>query len=95
MKRKAYYNGVEYVHGEVVGFGYENTHMVVAGMDADEKHMNTRRAIVKTPSGEFKTVDFAYCVIAAGYESTTIAEAAKIGRGENQLSVQLPVEARY
>lgn len=64
-------------------------------MEEGERHMNTRRVTVKTDSGDLKTVDFARCIIAAGYESSSIAEMAKVGRGDRMLSVQLPVEARY
>lgn len=94
LKRKAYYLGTEYVHAEVVGFDFEASTYCVAGMEPGEEHNMAKRVIVKTPEGELKTIDYAYCVIAAGHESANIAEMARIGRGEGMLSVPLPVEPR-
>ncbi len=96
LKRKACQLGTEYVEAEVVGFKFEeNDGMVVAGMDYGEPHNAVKAIIIRTPEGEIKTIHFAYCIIAAGHESTNIAYMARIGRGEGILSVPLPVEPRY
>lgn len=96
MKRKAIHLGTEYIQAEVIGFDFEDSTICVAGMDplVDDDHIRTNRAIVRTPSGEKKTIDFAHCLIAAGHESATVAEMARIGRGPGLLSVPLPVEPR-
>lgn len=95
LKRKACELGTEYVESEVVGFKFEEDDgTIVAGMDHDEEHTAIKAAIVRTPTGELKTIHFAYCIIAAGHESGNIAAMARIGRGEGMLSVPLPVEPR-
>ncbi|CAL8139548.1 unnamed protein product [Orchesella dallaii] len=94
LKRKSVFHGAEYVQAEVVGFDFEESTTVVAGADAFDRHEKAQRAILKTPSGEMKTVDFAYCIIAAGHESGNIAEMARMGRREGMMSVPLPVEPR-
>ncbi|ODN02183.1 FAD-dependent oxidoreductase domain-containing protein 1 [Orchesella cincta] len=94
LKRKAFFHGAEYVQAEVVGFDFEESYNVVAGMDHEERHQKAMRAIVKNSLGELKTVDFSQCIIAAGHESANIAEMARMGRREGLLSVPLPIEAR-
>lgn len=95
LKRKACALGAEYVESEVVGFKFEEDDgFVVAGMDYDETHTSVKAVILRTPDGELKTVHFAYCIVAAGHESSNIAYMARIGRGEGILSVPLPVEPR-
>lgn len=46
------------------------------------------------PSGEIKPIKFAVCVIAAGCESGSVAQLARIGKGPGMLTVPLPVEKR-
>jgi FAD-dependent oxidoreductase domain-containing protein 1 len=96
MKRKACALGAEYVEAEVAGFVFEeDDNYTAVGTDYDDKYEAIKALIVKTPTGELKTVHFGYCIVAAGHESTNIAYMARIGRGEGILSVPLPVEPRY
>lgn len=95
LKRKSVHLGTEYIQAEVQGFGFEESTYVVQGMQPGDGHQMAKRVIVKTASGQMKTIDYAYCIIAAGHESANIAEMARIGRGEGMLSVPLPVEPRY
>jgi len=95
LKRKACHLGTEYAQGEAVGFVFDDhSTFVVSGMEDGEQHSAVKAVIVKTPSGELKTIHFGVCIIAAGHESSNIADMARIGRGHGILSVPLPVEPR-
>lgn len=50
---------------------------------------------MKLPSGDMKSIKFAYCVIAAGSDSGEIAKLARVGSGTGMLVVPLPVGKRY
>ena len=46
------------------------------------------------PDGEHRSIEFAYCIIAAGVETVELAQLAKIGVGSGMLSVPLPIKTR-
>jgi len=95
LQKKAIYHETEFISAEVVGFEFdEASYTMVSGLEDTDKHSKLEQVIVRTPSGELKTIKFAICVVAAGHESARIAEMARIGRGEGTLSVPVPVEPR-
>lgn len=94
LKKKAWFHGTEYIQAEVEGFDFERTTTVVAGTDHEDLHIAPRSVLVRTKSGELKSIFYSHLVIAAGHESGAIADMARIGRGKGILSVPLPVEPR-
>ncbi|CAG7682933.1 unnamed protein product [Allacma fusca] len=95
FKRKAMALDVEYVQAEVVGFEFRSrTDLTISTLEEGEPYEGIDKILIKTTKGELKTVKFAFAIVAAGHESGKIAEMARIGRGEQLLSVPLPVEPR-
>jgi FAD-dependent oxidoreductase domain-containing protein 1 len=86
--------GAQYVEGEVVDFLFRDSEEYIGeGMD-DNPYKAVNEVVVKMPDGEHKTMEFAFCVIAAGIQSSELAQLAKIGTGSGMLSVRLPIEKR-
>ncbi|XP_059617083.1 FAD-dependent oxidoreductase domain-containing protein 1-like [Phlebotomus argentipes] len=94
FKRRAQEMGAQYVHGDVTGFEFEKmNNMVVVGVEPGS-YEALRRAVVRLPNGEEKTITFAFCILAAGAQSGEVARMMKIGTGEGILQLPLPVEPR-
>lgn len=88
--------GVEYAHAEVVGFEFKERYdYTLAGKEPGTPYHGLETIIVRNQRGELKTIKFALAILAAGAHSGKIAEMARIGRGEEILSVPLPVEPRW
>ncbi|XP_022820540.1 FAD-dependent oxidoreductase domain-containing protein 1-like [Spodoptera litura] len=86
--------GANYVNGEVVGFELEKQKDVLMEGVTPGGYERLNRVIYKTEDQEEHSIKFAICVLAAGSDSGDIARMAKIGTGENILSVPLPIEER-
>lgn len=100
FKRRALEYGAHYVNGEVVDFDFvEMKDMIIPGVP-DGEYEALRKAVVKInkPNAdgevEYRTVNFAICIIAAGAQSGRVAELARVGCGPGMLSFPLPVEPR-
>nr|XP_033337638.1 FAD-dependent oxidoreductase domain-containing protein 1 [Megalopta genalis] len=91
FKRKAIYQGVQYVCAEAMGFEYkEECDKSVTDKKLDKLNIRTRE-------GETYSISFALAVIAAGAASGNIAKMADVGVAENRgklLNTPLPVEPR-
>ncbi|KAB0794704.1 hypothetical protein PPYR_11543 [Photinus pyralis] len=94
LKRGATNMGTQYINAEAVGFNFEDQQDVIVDGQLTGTYQRLDSVDVKLPDGEVKTIQFAYCVIAAGAESGELAKLAKIGNGEGMLTVPLPVERR-
>ncbi|XP_034476774.1 FAD-dependent oxidoreductase domain-containing protein 1 [Drosophila innubila] len=81
FKKQARAYGAQFANGEVTGFEW-NSAGELSG------------AVVSSGDGNQRTVRFDTCVLAAGAHSGQVARLAKIGTGQDLLSVPLPVEPR-
>lgn len=52
------------------------------------------KIIYRTPDGQERFLKFAACILAAGDESTKIAELARVGTGDRMLKIPLPISKR-
>lgn len=100
FKRRALEYGAHYVNGEVVDFDFlPMRDMMMPGVPPGE-YETIRKAVVKLnkPNAEgeteYRTINFAICIIAAGPHSGSVAELARVGRGQGMLSFPLPVVPR-
>uniref|UniRef100_A0A6B2ECZ6 FAD-dependent oxidoreductase domain-containing protein 1 n=1 Tax=Phlebotomus kandelakii TaxID=1109342 RepID=A0A6B2ECZ6_9DIPT len=94
FKRRAKEYGAQYVCADVIGFEFERMdNMIVVGIEPG-KYEALRKAVVRLPSGEEKTIKFAICILAAGAQSGEVARLMRIGSGEGLLQLPLPVEPR-
>ncbi|XP_058803448.1 FAD-dependent oxidoreductase domain-containing protein 1-like [Phymastichus coffea] len=94
LKRKAISMGVEFVIAEAKGFNFKvNNNITISGIN-NENYEELGYLIVQTEDGNLRPIHFSKCVIAAGAFSGQVAKMARIGYGENTLSVPLPVEPR-
>ncbi|XP_050675584.1 FAD-dependent oxidoreductase domain-containing protein 1-like [Leptidea sinapis] len=91
---KSLETGAKYIDGEVIGFETEDQqHVLMQGVKPMTFKRLTRVAY-KTKDGEERFIKFALCIVAAGAESSNIAKLAKIGVGDDLLSVPLPIQKR-
>lgn len=86
--------GATYVNGEVVGFDLEKQKDVLMEGVSPGGYERINKVIYKTEDQEEHSLKFAICILAAGSDSGHIARMAKIGTGENILSIPLPIEER-
>ncbi|GAB0100108.1 FAD-dependent oxidoreductase domain-containing protein 1 [Sergentomyia squamirostris] len=94
FKRRAQEYGAQYVCGEVEGFEFEKQDgLIVVGIEPGT-YEALRKAKVRLPTGEEKTIKFAICILAAGAHSGQVAQMMKIGTGPGLLQLPLPVEPR-
>ncbi|XP_021929325.1 FAD-dependent oxidoreductase domain-containing protein 1-like isoform X3 [Zootermopsis nevadensis] len=94
FKTKALSLGVEYVDGEAVGFEFKKMpDMLTEGVEPGS-YEAVEKVLVKTESGELRSIKFGFVIIAAGPHSARVAKMARIGTGEGMLSIPLPVEPR-
>lgn len=100
FKRRAVEYGAHYVNGEVVDFDFMEMKDVQIPGVAPGEYEAVRQAVIKMnkPNAEgeteYRTINFAICVIAAGAHSASVAELARVGRGDGMLSFPLPVAPR-
>ncbi|CAL1295055.1 unnamed protein product [Larinioides sclopetarius] len=92
FKKKACSLGAQYVHGEVIGFEFED-HAVGRGGDA-KPLLQANYLYVKDEVGDIHCIEFGSLVIAAGPYSADVAQLLNIGQGDGLLGVPLPVEPR-
>ncbi|KAJ8958813.1 hypothetical protein NQ318_019573 [Aromia moschata] len=94
LKSKAISMGTQYITGEAVDFTFrERSDIIVEGVE-EGYYEGLNEVVVKLPDGEHKSIQFAFCIIAAGGESGEVAQLARIGTGQGMLSIPLPVEKR-
>ncbi|CAH2104779.1 unnamed protein product [Euphydryas editha] len=86
--------GTTYVKSEVIGFEMESQRDVLMEGVKPGSFNRINRLLYRTEDNEEISLRFAVCVVAAGTDSTHIAELANIGRGSDLLTVPLPVEKR-
>ncbi|CAL1545413.1 unnamed protein product [Lymnaea stagnalis] len=87
LKQKNLSMGTKYVHGELIGFELAPKH------DPQERD-TLDYGVVRVKSGQEFEVAFAFVINCAGPWAADVAEMAKIGLGEDDMSVPLPVEPR-
>ncbi|XP_035231897.1 FAD-dependent oxidoreductase domain-containing protein 1-like [Stegodyphus dumicola] len=92
FKKKAISLGTDYVHGEVIGFEFEDRRTVID--ETLDPTIRTNYMYIKDEVGEVHCVEFAYLVIAAGPYSADVAQMLHIGLGPGLLRVPLPIEPR-
>ncbi|PNF23904.1 FAD-dependent oxidoreductase domain-containing protein 1 [Cryptotermes secundus] len=94
FKRKALSLGVEYIDGEAIGFEFKKMpDLLMDGMEPGS-YEGVDKVLVRTESGEIRSVKFGIVIIAAGPYSAKVARMARIGTGDGMLSIPLPVEPR-
>lgn len=94
FKKKATEYGAHFVNGEAVDFEFTIQENVVVSGQQSKKYESLDRVVVKMPNGEMRSIKFALCVLASGADSQKVGQLAKIGMGEDVLSVPIPVERR-
>lgn len=97
LKEGAVNNGVRYINAEAVGFNFSEIQDYMASTPTgvqEGSYQGINEINVKRPNGEIKTIQFSYCILAAGSNSAAVAEMANIGTGKGLLSLPLPVEKR-
>lgn len=91
LKYRACQLGANFVVGEVEGFLKKHE----GPIDPEENHSQTiGKALLRQKNCELKVINFAICVLAAGCNSGEVAKLANIGKGQELLSIPLPVEPR-
>ncbi|KAJ3656076.1 hypothetical protein Zmor_015178 [Zophobas morio] len=86
--------GAQYIQAEVVDFMFTERHDYIGEGMEDNSYEALHEAVIKMPDGEHRSIEFAYCIIAAGVETVELAQLAKIGVGSGMLSVPLPIKTR-
>lgn len=86
--------GAQYINAEAIEFMFEEKKdIVVEGIEGH--YQGTNQIVVKLPNEkDHRTIEFAYCIIAAGHESTEVSKLAGIGIKPGMLSIPLPIEKR-
>ncbi|XP_056635806.1 FAD-dependent oxidoreductase domain-containing protein 1 [Diorhabda sublineata] len=86
--------GAQYINAEAIDFLFEEKKdIMVEGVEG--YYQGTNQIVVKLPNEEdYRTIEFAYCIIAAGHESTEVSKLAGIGIKPGMLSIPLPIEKR-
>uniref|UniRef100_A0A2C9JMM1 FAD-dependent oxidoreductase domain-containing protein 1 n=1 Tax=Biomphalaria glabrata TaxID=6526 RepID=A0A2C9JMM1_BIOGL len=87
LKQKNLSLGTKYVHGELTGFEF-------AQKGNTNEPDSLEAGVVRIKSGVEYEIKFAVVVNCAGPWAADVAEMARIGIGENDLQVPLPVEPR-
>ncbi|KAK9870385.1 hypothetical protein WA026_007950 [Henosepilachna vigintioctopunctata] len=93
LKKGATDLGTRFIHAELIDFICTGNESDVQKPEVNQL-VEINEAIVLLPNGEKASITFDICILAAGSESKTVAQKAKIGSGEGLLSVPLPVERR-
>ncbi|EFA03961.2 FAD-dependent oxidoreductase domain-containing protein 1 [Tribolium castaneum] len=86
--------GAQYVEGEVVDFLFKDKQEYIGEGMEDASYEAVQEAVIKLPDGQHKTMEFAFCIIAAGTETLELSQLARIGTGSGMLSIPLPIEKR-
>ncbi|CAG5117537.1 unnamed protein product [Candidula unifasciata] len=88
LKQKNISLGVKYVHGELTGF-----ELVEIETDGPVK-FKLDAGVTRTPDGREHETKFCLAINCAGPWAADVAEMARVGTGEGDLAVPLPVEPR-
>ncbi|CAH1962340.1 unnamed protein product [Acanthoscelides obtectus] len=94
LKNGAHKKGAQYINAKAVDFVFQNREDIIVEGVEQGNYEAINELVVEMPNGERRTIQFAYCIIAAGCKSKEIAEKARIGTGSGMLSLSLPVEKR-
>lgn len=95
FRRTASRLGAHFVHGEAIGFEFDNNRDIEVAGVATGTYEALDRVLVKMENGEVRPIKFAHAIIAAGAHSGNVAKLAKIGVTDGMRSIPLPVEPRY
>ncbi|KAH9514582.1 FAD-dependent oxidoreductase domain-containing protein 1 [Bulinus truncatus] len=87
LKQKNLSLGTKYVHGELIGFEF-------SPKSSPKETDRLDAGVIRVKSGLEYEVKFAIVINCAGPWAADVAEMANIGKGEDDLSVPLPVEPR-
>jgi len=93
LKAKLSSYGVQFVTGEVVGFGWR-TSLAASPVGPAHKRSQLVTVHVQTGDGRVYPIQFAICVNAAGPKACNIARLAGIGVGDRALALDLPIMSR-
>lgn len=95
FRRKSIELGAQYLNAEAVDFIFEEREDILVDGVQEATYRGTNEIVVKLPQeSETRTIKFAFCIIAAGHESTNVGHLAGIGIQPGMLSVPLPIEKR-
>lgn len=86
--------GTIYIQAEVTGFELEQQRDVLMEGVKPGSFQRINKVLYRTPDNEEYAIKFAACILAAGHESSQVAQLAKIGNGEGLLTIPLPIEKR-
>ncbi|XP_047987213.1 FAD-dependent oxidoreductase domain-containing protein 1-like [Leguminivora glycinivorella] len=94
LVKKSLDMGTNYIHAEVTGFELEKQRDVLMEGIAPGSFERINKVMYRTPENEEHSIKFAACILAAGHESSQIAQLAKIGNAGGLLAIPLPIEKR-
>ncbi|KAI8427720.1 hypothetical protein MSG28_002156 [Choristoneura fumiferana] len=86
--------GTTYIQADVTGFELEQQRDVLMEGVKPGSFQRINKVLYRTPDNEEYAIKFAACILAAGHESSQVAQLAKIGNGEGLLTIPLPIEKR-
>ncbi|KFM73149.1 FAD-dependent oxidoreductase domain-containing protein 1, partial [Stegodyphus mimosarum] len=92
FKKKAVSLGANYIHGEVIGFEFEDKSYVAD--DTIDPTIRTHSMYIKDEVGEVHCVEFGNLIITAGPYSGDVVKMLHDGLGPEFLKIPLPVEPR-
>lgn len=92
VRQKAASLGADYYDGELIDF---NIYDQAPTSPYQTARQGANYAVVRTPSGQVKQIQFARLVVAAGPENAEIASMLRIGEADGLRSMPVPFKKRF